>query len=234
MYDYFVRPEHVEYSINEAKRFVERYVRPGHVSLQGKSVLDISGGNGHFLKELFQERPERVVLTEINEKAIDYAVQQVGVDCKYFDFNRHALTDVVQGPFDVVLMRACIMFCADLDRFLESLRRVITPAARVVVQYSVCPTLGVLIRVQSDGFSYHTLRQPATVIAHFERHGFHVVMEEEMTDDTLYVYDDDLTASTTWLHYLYEIPAAVKLRRHRVFSLPARDRRRANFVFEAA
>ena len=230
MYDYFVHPSHIEYSIGTAHEFLRDYVDPLHIDLRSKKILDVSGGNGHFLKVLTQ-RGAVGVLTEINKPSIDYARKEHGFETFQFDFNRDRLSALTADEFDVVLLRAAIMFCRDLPGFIADARQRIRASGLVVVNHSVKPTLGVLCRVQLDEFSYMVLRQPETVIGDFEAAGFELVFRRDETDQSDYVYDHDLVNSWMLLHYLYEIKGALALRKHRMFGFPARDRRRSTMIF---
>jgi SAM-dependent methyltransferase len=230
MYDYFVHPSHIEYSIGTAHEFLRDYVDPLRIELVGKRVLDVSGGNGHFLKVL-AERGAVGVLTEINKPSIEYVRKKHGFETLQFDFNRDRLSALTADEFDIVLLRAAIMFCRDLPGFIADVRQRVGPRGLVVVNHSVKPTLGVLCRVQLDEFSYMVLRQPETVISDFDAAGFEVAFRRDETDQSDYVYDHDLVNSWMLLHYFYEIKGALALRKHRVFDFPARDRRRSTIVF---
>jgi SAM-dependent methyltransferase len=231
MYDYFVHPDHIKYSIGTAHEFLRDYVDPLKIELRGKKILDVSGGNGHFLKILTEERGATGVLTEINEPSIEYARKQHGFHSFQFDFNRDRLSALTPECFDLVLLRAAIMFCRDLPAFVGDARERVSRGGLVIVNHSVKPTLGVLCRVQLDEFSYMVLRQPETVIGDFDKAGFELLFRRDETDQSDYVYDHDLLNSWMFLHYLYEIKGALALRKHRVFGFAARDRRRSTMVF---
>jgi SAM-dependent methyltransferase len=233
MYDYFVDKANIELSTRLAGEFAAQHLAPNGIRVDGRHVLDVSGGNGHFLKELLRDGGSGV-LTEINEPTIAYAKRQHGFPVFPFDFNRHRIGQVIDDSFDLVLLRAAIMFCRDLRTFARDLSALVRPDGLVIVNHSVLPTLGVLVRVQLDEFSYFALRQPETVIADFQAGGFDLVTRKDETDPTLYVYDDDLKPAWTFLHYLYEIRGARALRNRRKFSFPARDRRRSTLIFRKA
>ena len=72
MYDYFVEDVHIEYSRQEGREFIERYLVPNAIAVDGQRVLDLSGGNGHFVNEL-SHLGAKVTLTEFNLNARDRA-----------------------------------------------------------------------------------------------------------------------------------------------------------------
>jgi SAM-dependent methyltransferase len=224
MYDYFVEPAHVEWSIAEGEELLDRYLRPHGVDVAGKSVLDVSGGNGHVLKQV-ERAGATVALTEINHKTIEYARETHGFPVFEYNLNEHNLAEVTGRTFDVVLARACIMFAWDLDGFARQVGQVLNPGGLVIVHRLVKPTLGVMVRVQLDEFSYYVLRQPDVIADAFTRIGFELEHRIDEVDPSLYAYDHDMRKHWLFAHYLYEIRNVMGLRRDRPFDLPARDRR---------
>jgi SAM-dependent methyltransferase len=224
MYDYFVEPAHIEWSIAEGEELIDRYLRPHGVDVAGKSVLDISGGNGHALKQVARAGAS-VALTEINQRTIEYARETHGFPVFEYNLNEHDLAAVTGRTFDIVLVRACIMFARDLAGFARQVRLVLNPGGLVIVHRFVKPTLGVMVRVQLDEFSYYVLRQPDVIADTFIRSGFELEHRIDEIDPSLYAYDHDVRKHWLLAHYLYEIRNVMKLRRDRPFDLPARDRR---------
>jgi SAM-dependent methyltransferase len=229
IYDYMVSPLTVEWDKGLVEPFVAKHL--AGIDLPGKRILDISGGNGTFLHEL-TKLGATGVLTEYNKGAAEYARREYPVLQTYsYDFNSERIEDIDKGPFDIVLLRAALMFCLDIPAFASSLRNVVKPGAYVIAHDCVVPTLGGLIRVQIDDYSYLRLRQPETIVAEFSEAGFVLTNRIDETDPGLYVYDLDLYGAWMVLKYLYEIPAARKLREHRLYAFPARDRRRSTMHF---
>jgi len=234
MYDYFVEDVHIAISKAEGEEFVARYLEPNGIDPDGLEVLDLSGGNGFFLEAL-RRRGARATLTEFNRRTVEYARDTHAFEAVLqYDMNVDRLSDLVDRRYDLILCRANLMFCEDLPAFVCELSACLGDGGRVVVNHSVQPTLGVLVRVQLDTFSYHVLRQPETVADAFESAGFETLFRHDETDPTLYVYDHDLLPHWFWLHYFYEVSGARILRAHREFAFPARDRRRSTMIFRLA
>ena len=199
--------------------------------MQGKTILDVSGGNGHFIQE-FKKLGADVSLTEINDPSIDYAKKTHGMKVFKFNFNTDSIKEVIKEKFDIVMLRAAIMFCKDLRVHVKDLKSIINPGGLVVVNHSVIPTLGVILRTQVDEFSYFSLRSPEQVIRHFEEEGFSLVERRDETDPGLYVYDHDLRLRWWILHLFYEWKGVWSLRKFRQkYTFPARDRRRSTLLF---
>lgn len=231
MYDYFVEDVHIGWSENEGKEFISDYLNPANIEVSGRTLLDISGGNGHFIKQI-ENLGAQITLTEINKKTIDYAKRQHGFQVFEYNLNEHELSNVVGQRFDIVFARACIMFAKDLKAFVEQLRKTVNLGGYVMINHSVIPTLGVMLRTQLDEFSYFILRQPESIIEEFTKNGFELHHRADETDPSLYVYDNDLLPHWRMVHGLYEWQAVRTLEKNRTFSLPARDRRRSTLVFK--
>lgn len=236
MYDYFVRQDHIDYSIQTAADFIRQHVVPNGISFQGKRVLDVSGGNGHFLMEIARLGAD-VTLTEINRPTIEYAQKTHGIDVRYFNFNSQNLAVEVPKTFDVVLARAAIMFCRDLKKFAGEAYQILADDGLAVINHSVIPTLGVFLRVQLDEFSYFVLRQPENVIRTFEDAGFVLCSRNDETDPSLYAYDHDLNRYWTMARLLHDVPAVRKLvaaerKGKPSYAFRARDRRRSTMIFK--
>ena len=231
MYDYFVSEDHIRYSEASEQEFFERYIIPLRIDINNKHVLDISGGNGHFLKKFLERGNSTGMLTEINEPSLAHAKESLGLPTALFNFNEHKLDEIVAEKFDLIMPRAAIMFCANLLQFCQGMHSVLNESGVVVVNHSVIPTLGVMLRVQFDEFSYAILRQPETVIKTFEEAGFALTARMDETDPSMYVYDNDFKKAWRLPHTYYEFKAINQLGRYDAFSLRARDRRRSTLVF---
>lgn len=230
MYDYFVEQIHIDWSEREGQEFIDDYLKPSGVDVVGKELLDISGGNGHFIRQI-EKLGAKITLTEINRKTIEYAKQKHGFDVLEYNLNQHDLPTVTQRQFDVVFARACIMFAKDLGKFADEIKRSLVPGGMVLINHSVIPTLGVMLRTQLDEFSYFVLRQPESIIQEFRKHGFELYHRADETDPGLYVYDNDLLPRWRLVHRHYERRNVAKLSNDRAFAWPARDRRRSTLVF---
>lgn len=230
MYDYFVEQVHIDWSEREGREFISDYLEPAKIDVSEKTILDISGGNGHFIKQ-FEKLGAKITLTEINHKTIEYAKRTHGFEVLEYNLNTHDLPTQTGRQFDVIFARACVMFAKDLSKFVDEIKRSLVPGGLVMINHSVIPTLGVMLRTQLDEFSYFVLRQPEAIIDAFMKQGFVMSHRADETDPSLYVYDNDLLLHWRFLHRLFERRGIRKLRKQRNFSLPARDRRRSTLVF---
>jgi ubiquinone/menaquinone biosynthesis C-methylase UbiE len=236
MYDYFVSDEHIRWSLEEAQAFLSKHIIPNSIDLKGKRVLDVSGGNGHVAAEIAR-LGANVTLTEFNEPALTYAREKLSIPGFLYDFNSQRISDATQDVFDIVLLRAAIMFCRDLQQFANDLQPVTALGAHVIVNHSVSPTIGTLNRTQFDDFSYFALRQPENVIKTFENAGFSLVNRADEIDPDLYVWALDYNRFWYAIEMLYQQPAVQAIvRRERSgkpsYQFRARDRRRSTMIFK--
>jgi len=231
IYDYFTSPDHIQWSLEEAQKVVHDIFTAHNINPSGKRILDISGGNGHVADEL-RKLGATMVLTEVNDVAIEYARNKLNVETYKFDFQADTLSKVVEGKFDIVLIRAAMMFCVDVERFLTDLEKLLKPGAIVVMQYCVVPTLGVLLRTQDDEYSYLALYQADTLIEFCQKHGIRLVDRQDEIDPEPYVFDHDVSRWLTGLRLWYEVKGLRALPFTSKYLFRARDRRRTNMILE--
>lgn len=154
---------------------------------EGKSVLDLSGGNGSFVDRLQHWGAKKVVHTEFSLKAVDYARSFLGLESHHLDLNKQSLAAELGGgqKFDIVLLRGLIEFWDDLEQIAQDIRKITKPGALVVVSHQIV-TLGAALRTQFDQYNMSNLRTAGAVTSTFEKHGF----RSEITTEQI-PYDRD-------------------------------------------
>ena len=150
------------------------------LSLEGQNVLDISGGPGFLVQEA-QSLTRRAVVTEFNEASVEGMKRNLGIEAVKFDYNTDSISEVVKGPFDIVLIRYSINFCKDLNRFLEGLKPILHSKSVVFVSF-VPPTLGCILRWQHDDYTYHVLYDPENFQKQWESQGFRLICERAVEE----------------------------------------------------
>ncbi len=230
IYNYFSSDGHIQSSIKEGKKLIREIIQKNNISLEGKKVLDISGGNGHVAAE-FKKMGARVVLTEVNENAINYAKKNLGIETYQFDFQKDKLSQVVNEKFDIILVRAAIMFCLDIDAFFSEIEKILNPGGMVILQYCVVPTLGTLLITQNDDYNYLALYQPETLIECCKKHHLFLTYRNDEIDRDPYVYGNDANLKLTLLRMWYEFKALQSIPFESIYPFRARDRQRSNMIF---
>jgi 2-polyprenyl-3-methyl-5-hydroxy-6-metoxy-1,4-benzoquinol methylase len=227
VYDYFTSEEHLKWSLQEAEEVSNRVVSLYCLELNGKSILDVSGGNGIVANTLKQRFGCTVVMTEVNSSAIDYS-KSLNIETHFWDFESR--TPHFEKKFDVIFLRACIMFLSNLDEFLDKLHNLMAVGGIIVIEHSVHPTLGVFLRVQRDPYTYKILRNPEAVTRIAERNSFRLQSLHTEVDPSNYVYDFDRSLSTRILWSLTSFTGAGNLLKVNP-QLRRRERIRSHLTF---
>ena len=240
IYDYFASNEHADLSVMDAKELIALLNRMG-IRPHG-NILDLSGGNGVVLVELQKEyNISKCFLTEINEKAIDFAnslqIAAIRFDLENDDASKipdHFAKSfpVKKIKYDYILLRACIMFCPDLGKLLRELSKILNPGGKIIIQHSVEFTLGMALRTQLDDSSYIVLRTPQSVTDTVTDAGFKITYLESEVDSSMYVYENDRSYARRLLHVYYEQKMINALKNYRFFRWATRTRQRSHYLLE--
>lgn len=232
IYDYFVTQDHIDWSIQNAKEFEKTIIKNYQIELKDKHVLDISGGNGHCLKYFIDKYKCDGVLTEFNKRAIKYASEQLNLKTQYYDFSVHEPTSIFkEKKFDIIFMRACIMFVSELDKTIIGLKKILKDGGLLIIQNSIIPTLGVILRTQFDEYNFLSLYSSQFLTKTLEKNDFTLLQIRRNPDFSLYVSDFHKYPIEKKLLLYYE-HLATKENSLNSFNFIARDRRRYDFVFK--
>lgn len=144
------------------------------IELDGKSVLDVSGGPGLVAKEL-KDRATRFVVTEFSEKATRAMTDVLGIETVKFDYTTDRLQDLFPEKFDLILIRSSIIFCPNLDEFVESLADLTAEGGHVLVE-TIMPTLGEVFWWQQMEYKFPFIYAQETLEKFFYKHRFSFVL----------------------------------------------------------
>jgi len=176
MFDYMKSKKHQEtHKRRKIYEHFDEYTKKYNLGFKNKQVLDISGGNGDFLKRLKKEKSCEVYLTEFSKEVVDYANKEMGVPTKFYDCNKDNLNNLFWKKFDFVLLRSFVMFVKDLDSFVKQVKSALKSGGKVVVINSWCPSYGVFMRWQFDDYVVLRLYSSETLIKTFVQNGFKLV-----------------------------------------------------------
>lgn len=172
-YRYYAESVSLDYGQTKWKKyddqFLARLAEMG-VVLSKKRVLSISDGPGFIAKRIASE-VESIVITEISPAAVEVMREKLGIDARVYDFNRHALSDVVNGQFDCVFLRSCIDFCEDIGALARSLRAVVAPGGCVYF-IAHAPSRGDCLQWMFDDYTSNRWYPPEVMVRVFEAAGF--------------------------------------------------------------
>jgi 2-polyprenyl-3-methyl-5-hydroxy-6-metoxy-1,4-benzoquinol methylase len=158
-----------EIRLKEFVRLFKKY----NIRLRNKNCLDISGGPRFLIKHL-SRYCKKAMVTEFNPKAVSAMRKNLKIQAYVFDYNRHDISQVVKGKFDLIIIDYSVNFCRNLESFVSSLSRLIKQKGTIFISFT-SPTLGCYFRWQYNDYPYEVLHHPNYVLNVFPRNGFCVV-----------------------------------------------------------
>ncbi len=176
MYDYYLdpklgykeSPDNMKFApetdelLEELKKF--------NVDMSGKTVLEISGGPGYVGKNI-EKIAKKYIVTEFNHKAVERMRNVLGLNAYKFDLNSDNIGEIITDKVDIVLMRHCINFCYDINKFLRDLKPLLND--NPIIYVSTClPTLGCFTRWCLDDYTFLVLQNPESISKIFAEEGF--------------------------------------------------------------
>lgn len=154
----------------EVAQLIDQLAMTG-VSIQGKSVLDISGGPGYVAQQL-KGTCSRFVVTEFSDVATRAMRDVLGVETAKFDYTNDRLPEVFPNDkFDLILIRSSIIFCPNLDEFVASLKPLLNEGGHVLLE-TIMPTLGDVLWWQQMEYKFPIIYSQETLEKYFYKHGF--------------------------------------------------------------
>lgn len=162
---FFSRPDPIAgaHELSELRRW---FATTG-LTAQGR-VLDVGGGPGFAAAGLAEAAG--VTLLEYSERAVAHA-RGLGVSAFHFDFAGTPLDSVAPGPFDLVLIRYALAWCATLPPLAHALRRITVPGGALLLSF-VVPTRGACLVSALEDAAPSTLWDPGFVVRTFEAAGW--------------------------------------------------------------
>lgn len=136
----FIDTNDLSWRKSEAQELEDRLLQCDVKISDGLRVLDVSGGPGHIAKWLTKEGCD-VVVTEYSADAAKGMADSLGLNTVSFDYTQDTLSKKVDGKFDLILVRSSIIFCPDLQSFINDLKTILNPRGGVYIE-SILPTQG--------------------------------------------------------------------------------------------
>ncbi len=158
-----------EWRKSEIRQIVDQ-LKLAQIDLQGKTVLDISGGPGYVGQQLKKDCA-RIVVTEFSEKAVDVMRNQLNIATAKFDYTKDRLEDIFDEKFDLIMLRSSIIFCPNLDSLIASLRNILSPGGHILIE-TITPSLGEVFWWQQLEYKFPIIYSQETIEKYFYKHGF--------------------------------------------------------------
>ena len=174
----FVSENDIKLQSERAKIF-HSLLKMWDIKTEGKSILDLSGGNGVFVNEFKKMGARSVAHTEFSRDAVRYAKENLKINSSLYDINSDTLKNLFEEKFDIIMLRGCIEFCDNFKQFSEQLVE-ISHKNTIVILTFINPTLGVALRTQFDQYNVRVCRPPETVDMILREQGFKGFLDTEM------------------------------------------------------
>ena len=137
-----------------------------------KIILDISGGPGYVGRALNNQGAD-VTVTEFSESAVKSMVEKNGIKSVKFDYNVDKITDVVNGKFDLIMIRSSIIFCPNLYVFVDGLRKILSDNGVIMIE-SILPSMGEIFWWQQLEYKFPYIYSQETIEKIFSSCGFYL------------------------------------------------------------
>lgn len=185
-------------------------------------VLDISGGPGYIGYQL-KEICDRVVVSEFSQKSAQTISKQFGIETVTFDYTKHKLGEVVNGHFDLVMIRSSIIFCSNLDELVSDIKKLLKPNGHVLIE-TILPTYGEIFWWQQLEYKFPVIYSQETIEKFFYKNGFQLQAGFRDYGSYIGVKDRSYTAiSRKVFTWLIELPMLYFYLTVNVFKKPAID-----------
>lgn len=159
-----------KFRISQAQQFCDQFEING-INLEGKRILDISGGPGVVASELAKKGAD-VIVTEFSEQSVAGMKNHLGVNAIKFDYLNDKLEDVFNGKlFDIVAIRSSIIFSGDIEKLLKSIDKIIEPSGYLLVE-TIIPSLGEVFWWQQMEFKFPIIYSQESLEKYFYKFGY--------------------------------------------------------------
>jgi 2-polyprenyl-3-methyl-5-hydroxy-6-metoxy-1,4-benzoquinol methylase len=160
-----------ERRISELSQVVDQLAL-AKIDPSGMEVLDVSGGPGyvgHMMKESYNCK--RVVVTEYSETSAKTMEKNLDIETVKFDYTSDNLVNLVEGKFDLIMVRSSIIFCPNLDEFIFSLREKLSDNGFIMIE-TIVPSLGEIYWWQQLEYKFPFIYSQETIEKLFYKNGF--------------------------------------------------------------
>ena len=137
-----------------------------------KRILDISGGPGNIANFLAADGAE-VIVTEFSQSAVDSMNSKLptSASARVFDYNKDKIDEVVNGTFDLIMVRSSIIFCSDLDQLISLLSKMLNKKGVILIE-TITPSFGEIFWWQQLEYKFPVIYSKSSIEKYFEKNGF--------------------------------------------------------------
>jgi 2-polyprenyl-3-methyl-5-hydroxy-6-metoxy-1,4-benzoquinol methylase len=152
---------------------IEDILELNNINLKNLNILDISGGPG-VVASKFKDKCKRIIVSEFSDISVKAMRENLNVEAIKFDYSKDKIENIVDSKFDVVMVRSSVIFCEDLDGFIQSLSKILNPGGYVLIQ-TIVPTLGEVFWWQQMEFKFPVIYSQMVIEKLFYRNGFNLI-----------------------------------------------------------
>lgn len=141
-----------------------------NIDISKSEILDISGGPGVLAAGL-KNLCKRMVVTEYSQTSVDSMKKHLDVNAVKFDYLNDQLENVVEGKFDIILVRSSIIFCHDLEKLLKSISKILRSGGFFLIE-TITPTLGEVFWWQQMEYKFPIIYSQMSIENSMHRMGY--------------------------------------------------------------
>ena len=143
------------------------------VEYKSADVLDISGGPGVLCRK-FKSFVKSIEFTELEHGVVEAISNAANIRGYKFDFFKDNIKDVVKSKkFDIILIRSSIIFCPNLEEFVDSLSLVLNENGHVLIE-TIIPTMGEILWWQQLEYKFPRIYSQNYIENVFRSKKFHL------------------------------------------------------------
>ena len=113
---------------------------------------------------------------------------------------------------------------------MKDIEKITNENSIVVINYSVIPTIGTMLKTQYDEYNYFFLYSEQCLSSKAKNAGYEIVCIDDDPDQEMYVYGQDSSTFLLWVKCFYENIAVKTIGMKTKFPFRARNRRRFNMI----
>ena len=155
--------------LSQVEQLLDQF-KNNNIDISQSEILDISGGPGVLAAGL-KSRCKRVVVTEYSQTSVNSMKKHLDVDSVKFDYLNDQLEDVIEGEFDIVLVRSSIIFCHDLEKLLQSISKILRPGGYFLIE-TIIPSLGEVFWWQQMEYKFPIIYSQMSIESSMFRLGY--------------------------------------------------------------
>ncbi|MGP1580725.1 MAG: methyltransferase domain-containing protein [Wolinella sp.] len=245
-WDHFGSEDFIQYAKSAAEDIYKDLFEGCGIEVRDKDILEISGGSGDVVHHLLSKGAKSVSISEYNQSVVENIKERLHIPAFFYDANNQTLNEAMRSgginpetnQFDIIMTRAIVMWCVDVEDFLKNLGTQLKSSGKIILETCIAPTLGTILWSQWSEYTYTYLYSPEFLEPIFERLGLEIIHKSRRADDTIGAFWMDRYPFERRISLYYEWKAASKMQfepdEFRRLEFNARDVRAYRYVLQKA